>query len=83
VARRPARRADHEELVGAVGQVAQRDGVRGAGTRSGGGEQEQAGSVERAADPAGVGAELGDDLLLEVDVHSGGRSSLTKFGNAG
>lgn len=40
--------------------------MRGAGARANGGQEEQASPVERAADPAGVGAEFFDDLLREI-----------------
>lgn len=67
VSRGPTGRADDEDLLATVGEVTERDGVRCAGPRTGGGQQKQAGPLERAADASGIGAELGDDLLLEIE----------------
>jgi hypothetical protein len=55
-----------EYAAGRVGVVAEDRRVGSAGAGAGGGEQEQAGSFEGAADLAGVGAELLDELLREI-----------------
>ncbi len=57
---------DDEEPVVGVGVIPQYCGVRGAGTCARGRQEEQSRPVERAADPAGVGAEFLDDLLREI-----------------
>jgi hypothetical protein len=55
--------------------------MRCAGPCTGGGQQEQAGPLERAADPSGIGAELGDDLLLEIEWHTDGGNLSREFGH--
>jgi len=68
--RRATGRGDDQDSFVAVGKVAERGGVRSAGPRSDGGQQEQPGSLERTTDPPAVGTELLDDLLVEIDDHS-------------
>lgn len=63
-------RGDDQGSFAAVGEVAERGRVRSAGLRSDGGQQEQPGSLERTTDLPAVGAELLDDLLVEIVRHS-------------
>lgn len=65
-----ARSDDQHAFAALVMRVADRGRVGRAGLGSGGGEEEQPGVLERAADLPSVGAEFLDDLLVEIDGHT-------------
>ncbi len=63
-----------DEEPAAVADMAERGGVRLSGAGAGGGEQEEVGALEGAADLPRVGTEFGDDGLLEGLGHGGSGS---------